>query len=82
MTGKSVESQELTVQIDKNGQYFIGSSQLGLQALENKLKAVTGDRSVRIEADKQADFDYVMRAWDLAKQAGIKEIVVLTQKGT
>jgi len=84
-TAKSFEVQEqreLVVHISREGELFLGEKPVGLDSLRVQLqREMAGDRerSLVLRADKEAAHGRVVEVMDVAKQAGVRKIVIATR---
>jgi len=78
----TVKPKELFINIDQQGQYFIGRQQVEPDELEHLLvQAATNNpvnQAVIIRADKRVPFDFVVQAINLCKKAGIQDYMANT----
>jgi biopolymer transport protein ExbD len=69
--------QQIFVNIDQAGRYFVRSQQLDPAALDKLLKQAAlnnpANQTVVIRADKRAAWDFVATAMRLCNQAGIRD---------
>ena len=82
----TVKPREIFVNIDQQGQYFIGRQVVDLDQLEHMLaEAATNNpvnQSVIIRADKRVPFDFVVQAINRCKKAGIQKYMANTAGAT
>jgi biopolymer transport protein ExbD len=75
--------QELWININKDGVYFVDGRRMQLPELEQLLKRRAVDnplnQSVIVRADKRVALDSVVQAVNLCKKAGIRDYVVNTE---
>jgi biopolymer transport protein ExbD len=75
--------QELWININRDGVYFVDGRRMGLPELEQLLKRRAVDnplnQSVIVRADKRVALDYVVQAVNLCKKTGIRDYVVNTE---
>jgi biopolymer transport protein ExbD len=73
-----VKPKEIFKNIDRNGQYFLGSQLMEVDDLVDALKTASMVnplmQSVIIRADKRCLWDHVVAAIDACHQAGIHDI--------
>jgi biopolymer transport protein ExbD len=73
---KSAEtSRDVIITINAEGEVFFDDARIDLDALKDKLKAMTGnnpDLSVIINGDKNARYDAVIQVMDVLTQSGVK----------
>lgn len=78
----SIQPEELVINIDKDGRFFIDGGFRQLEQVEQILRrAQTNNpltQSVVIRADKQADWDFVATAMNLCKKVGIEDYTATT----
>ena len=74
---------ELVVQVDQNGDIFIDDTNVNQRQLTTilklRIKSLAKD-TVIIQADRRAQYDYVIQAIDAAKLAGAKNLVLVTRQ--
>jgi biopolymer transport protein ExbD len=64
--------------IDKEGNYFVRDKQVNLEEIRRYLKKIKA-KSVVIIADKRVPYGKVVKAIDVAKQAGVEEVNIATR---
>ena len=75
----------LRLMIDANGGYYVGgdsASKVEIEEVESRLKAAKDQNEnviVAIAADKAVEYDYVNKALEAARQAGITKIGFVTE---
>lgn len=78
---KQVE-EPLRLTIDEQGKYFLSDKPLSLdefsRIVESKVQA-NADTVLAISADKQVNYDFVVKALETAQKAGIKKIGFVTE---
>jgi biopolymer transport protein ExbD len=78
----AVAPEELFINIDKEGRYFVDGRELDAAELKDVLlRAATNNpvsQSVMIRADKRTAFEFVVRAVNFCKQAGIRDYMANT----
>lgn len=78
----TVAPKEIFINIDQQGNYYVGGQQVDAQELEVILvRAATNNplnQSVIIRADKRVPFDFVVQAINLCKKAGIHDYMANT----
>ncbi len=78
----AIQPNELVINIDAQGQYYIEGSFRQLEQVEQILRrAQTNNplsQTVVIRADKAADWDDVLTAFNLCKKIGIQEYTATT----
>ncbi|MGE3776784.1 MAG: ExbD/TolR family protein [Pirellulaceae bacterium] len=75
--------RELFVNIDQQGQYFVGGRMVPLEQLEGILRQAQANNPanqfVRIHADWRVPFNAVVQAINLCKKVGIRDYVADTK---
>ena len=78
----TVKPKEIFINIDQQGQFFVGRQQVAADDLEHLLvQAATNNpvnQAVIIRADKRVPFDFVVQAINLCKKAGIHDYMANT----
>lgn len=78
----TAQPNEIVVNIDASGRYFIEGSFRQLEQVEQILRRAQANnpltQTVVIRADKKAEWDHVATAIDLCKKAGIQEFTATT----
>jgi biopolymer transport protein ExbD len=73
----TAKPQQIFVNIDKDGRYFVRSQQVSAEELDKLLKQAAlnnpASQTVVIRADKRAAWDSVATAMRLCNQAGIRD---------
>jgi biopolymer transport protein ExbD len=73
----TAKPQQIFVNIDKDGQYFVRSQEISANDLNHLLKQAAlnnpAGQTVVIRADKRTAWDYVATAMRLCNQAGIRD---------
>ncbi|MGE4131646.1 MAG: protein TolR [Bdellovibrionales bacterium] len=80
-SGVETTDEPFVLVIKKNGGLFAGSTELKMDALAEKLKAIFSTRKnkqVYIQADKQVDYGTVAEAMGEIRAAGIYQIGMIT----
>jgi len=67
--------------IDVDGQLVVDGEEFTWEALPRLLADRDPETRVRIAADKQVDYDYIIRAMNAAAEAGLPRIVLETLPG-
>ncbi len=81
---QDVQQAPVTVMIDKDGRYFVGSDEVmgaGIDALKQTITRVAGndrDRTVMIRADAMTPHQYVVTAMDALGQLGFTRLSIAT----
>ena len=78
VTSEGLEKTHLLIEIDKQGKYHFKNKPLSFAALKKHFSKISQKTRLTISADKATAFDGVMKVWDLAREKGLKEVVVLT----
>ncbi|MCR4439038.1 MAG: biopolymer transporter ExbD [bacterium] len=76
------EHKELVVHISPQGEIFLGEQQVALDTLKARLElqvAVDRERPLVLRADKDAAHGRVVEVMDVAKQTGVRKIVIATR---
>ena len=80
----TAQPDELVVNIDKSGRYFIDGNFRQVEQVEQILRRAQANnpltQAVVIRADKQTDWDYVATAMDLCKKVGITDCAAITDE--
>jgi len=74
--------EPLTISVDKTGKVFIGESEVKLDELAPKLKAMAKggfDEQIFIRGDKGVDYGSVMRVMSRIKLGGFNKVSLLTE---
>ena len=77
----TMETDNLSIQIDKEGQIFIKEEKIDVQALREKIKVWVSrspDRPVMVEADKSANYGEIITALDIIRNSGAINIGLAT----
>lgn len=77
----TMETDNLSIQIDKQGQIFVKDENLDAQALVEKIKiwvSRSPDRPVMVEADRDANYGAIIAALDTIRNAGAINIGLAT----
>ncbi len=81
-TAQTLESENFSVQIDKEGSISVAGKQLKEGELEQKVKTwvdKSPDRPVLVEADENANYGKVVSLLDLMRKAGAANIGLATK---
>lgn len=72
----------LVVTINEQGRIFVGSKEIGMEALAGELSALNTakDGNLIIRADKSASIEIVIKVIDSAKGVGIDKFTIETEK--
>ncbi len=80
----TAEPQEMFINIDKDGQYFIDGKFRHAEQIEQLLRTAAVNnpqtQTVVIRADKSTDWQFVLTAFDMCKQAGIYNYTAMTDE--
>ena len=78
----TAQPNEIVVNINAEGQFFIDGAFRQLEQVEQILRRAQANnpltQTVVIRADKKADWDYVATAIDVCKKSGIQEFTATT----
>jgi biopolymer transport protein TolR len=83
-TSLDQDKQPLTVSVDVQGQVFLENSQVDVDELVTKLKAVTQargglDERIYVRGDRKVDYGTVMRVMGRLSQAGFRRVALVTE---
>ncbi len=84
MAGTPQSEAVVTLSIDRQGRFFIGTREFTDGALFDQFKkmlAVRRNKLVLVKADRAVALDKVVKALDLAKAAGAERLSLATEKG-
>jgi len=73
----------ITVYVDQEGRAYIGTAEVPLEALFDRLKTMIGskeDKLVVIRADRAVILNKAVKVMDVAKAAGAGRLVLATEK--
>jgi biopolymer transport protein TolR len=78
------DKEPLTVSVNTKGQVFLQDSEIKLDELVTKLKAITAarggnDERIYVRGDKTVDYGTVMRVMGRLSQAGFKKVALVTE---
>lgn len=78
------DKEPLTVSVNTKGQVFLQDSEVKLDELVTKLKAITAarggnDERIYVRGDKTVDYGTVMRVMGRLSQAGFKKVALVTE---
>ena len=77
--------QEIFVNVDRQGKYFIGGKELDLEQLDRQLVQLSADnpgrQTVIIRADKKCEWDHVAAVMNACNKADIRDYRVSTIQG-
>lgn len=77
-----VQQKELIVHISPRGELFLGEAPISLDSLRVRLEAEMAadrERPLVLRADQEATHGRVVEVMDIAKQAGVRKIVIATR---
>jgi biopolymer transport protein ExbD len=78
------QSEEvITVYVDQEGRAYIGSEEVSLESLFERLKAMIGtstDKLVVVRADRAVILNRAVKVMDIAKAAGAGRLCLATEK--
>lgn len=71
----------MIVQINHEGQIYIGNDEVDLDTLPDKLDAVAGGKDVRIfvRGDKHLSYGTIMSVMGCINEAGFKKVILVTE---
>ena len=78
-----VKHEPLILSVQKDGTYFLGRQEVALEDLVTKLEAVfdaRGTYDVYLRADKKAPYGVVVKAMAAAREAGSKQLGIVTEQ--
>jgi biopolymer transport protein TolR len=78
-----VRTDPLILSVKQDGSYFLGRQQVPLEELVTKLEAVfdaRGSYDVYLRADKKAPYGVVVKAMAAAREAGSKQLGIVTEQ--
>jgi len=73
----------ILIAVTRDGRYFLGTSQIGLDDITNKVKDLVAnrlDKTVFIKSDARAKYGEVVKAVDEVRSAGVDNLGLLTEK--
>ena len=73
------DSPAVIISIDREGQLTVDGALQQWNALPSQLAGRDPDTRVRIAADRNTDYDYIVKAMDAVAAAGLKHIALETQ---
>jgi biopolymer transport protein TolR len=83
---KSLEGDKepLTISVNQKGQVFLQESEIGVEELVPKLKAVTDARGgleerIYVRGDRQVDYGTVMKVMGRLSAAGFRRVALVTE---
>ena len=76
------EGSPLMLSIDSEARLMVNGSEISWEELAQVLATYEKDRQVRIAADRNTDYDYIVKAMDACAQAGLSRIALETSPAT
>src|SRR5512140_424903 len=83
---KSLEQDKnpLTLSVNLKGQVFLNDTEIGIEELVPKLKAITDarggmDERIFVRGDKKVDYGTVMKVMGRLSQAGFRRVALVTE---
>ena len=78
------DKEPLTLSVSLQGKVFLQNSEIPLEELVPKLKAVTDarggyDERIYVRGDRKVDYGTMMRAMSLLSSAGFRRVALITQ---
>jgi biopolymer transport protein ExbD len=76
------EQKDVTLFVDKDGRLFLNNDEVSTNTLEEKLKAALPtmkDRALILKADQEVSHGIVVRVMDIARQCGVKKLIIGTK---
>jgi biopolymer transport protein TolR len=78
------DKEPLAVSVDDKGKVFLQNSEISVEDLVTKLKAVTEtrggfDERIYVRGDKKVDYGTVMRVMGRLSAAGFKRVALVTE---
>jgi biopolymer transport protein ExbD/biopolymer transport protein TolR len=73
----------IIVAVTRDGKLYLGSTQVGLSEITNKVKDLLAnriDKTVFVRSDSRAKYGEVVKAVDEVRSAGVDKIGLLTEK--
>jgi len=79
---EQAQATNFSVTITDQGRIYVGSDEVGLNALAGKLSAIKKNQSenLTIRADKSVKIDIIIKVIDAAKGIGIDKFTIQTEK--
>lgn len=81
-TAQPLESENFSVQIDKNGHIFVAGTKISEKVLHQKLKhwvSSSPERPVLVEADVETNYGKIVSVLNLMRKAGALNIGLVTE---
>jgi len=78
------DKNPLTLSVNLKGQVFLNDTEIGIEELVPKLKAITDARSglderIFVRGDKKVDYGTVMKVMGRLSQAGFRRVALVTE---
>ncbi len=76
------EQKDFTLYVDKEGTLFLNKDEVNLENLLAKLKEIVPDMidgALILKADQEVSHGIVVRIMDLAKQSGVRKLIIGTK---
>jgi biopolymer transport protein TolR len=78
------DKNPLTLSVNLKGQVFLNDTEIGIEELVTKLKAITDARSglderIFVRGDKKVDYGTVMKVMGRLSQAGFRRVALVTE---
>ncbi len=77
-----MRDRPLVLSVQKDGKYFLGSTEIELPDLVSKLEAIfdaRGSKEVYLRADRDAPYGIVVKAMAAAREAGSDRLGIVTE---
>jgi biopolymer transport protein TolR len=77
-----VKDEPLVLSVKKDGKYYVGRKELPADALKEKLQAIFEGRDSKeifLRADEEAAYGVVVKALAAAREAGAKQLGMITE---
>ncbi len=77
-----VRDEPLILTVRKNGKYYLGRKEIPADALRQKLEAIFEGRDSKeifLRADREAPYGLVAKALAAARQAGVRQLGMVTE---
>jgi biopolymer transport protein ExbD len=80
-SSSAVEDQPgVMILMDMEGRLAVNGNEIDWEELASTLSTFEKDRQVRIAADRNTDYDYIVKAMDACAQAGLSRIALETSR--
>jgi biopolymer transport protein TolR len=79
----SIEEKDVVVTINAKKEIFIGKVKIGPDELDEKLKAIFENKSVKIaylQSDQKVDYGFVVKVMNALKNAGVSNVGLVTEQ--